>query len=261
MKDGVTVGVVTYERSELFAQMLDYLATSIRACTFPVDLVVVNNSGPVARADVLAVLDRSAIAEVCTVRLLDSAENNISIGRNLALDGCRTRLLAFLDDDEYPRPDWLSRLVACQASGVGQLVGGPILPVFPDAAPRWVKAIDLHNARGLATGDIIRRTATGNCLLDTAVLDGHRFDPAFGRSGGGDAHFFETLSRRGHTLVWCAEAIVEETISAERATARFALFRFIKQGNNFSRFMLAMRRGCVVYSLGLGPQFWHLSAS
>jgi len=49
---------------------------------------------------------------------------------------------------------------------------------------------------------------------------------------------FETLARCGKTLMWCSEAIVDETITEKRGAARYAIFRFIKQGNNFSRFML-----------------------
>jgi len=36
---------------------------------------------------------------------------NISIGRNLILDLSETNLVAFIDDDEYPRVDWLTKLV------------------------------------------------------------------------------------------------------------------------------------------------------
>ena len=234
----VTVGVVTHERSDLFANMLEHLRETIRVCPYPVSVLVVNNSGTSTHDAVAQLLKGSDLASLCAVRLVDSPENNISIGRNLILDLSETNLVAFIDDDEYPRVDWLTKLVDLFEHRDCDMVGGPIMPVYPETTPRWVQHIDLHNVRGMKTGDVIRRTATGNCLVSRDAIGEYRFDPAFGLSGGGDAHFFETLARCGKTLMWCSEAIVDETITEKRGAARYAIFRFIKQGNNFSRFML-----------------------
>jgi len=233
----VTVGVVTHERSSLFEHMLEHLCLSVSACPYPVTVLVVNNSGPGENRVARDLLDRSGLSRFCSVRLLDSPENNISTGRNLIIDSCKTQHLAFIDDDEYPEAEWLTSLVNQQLEGLGSMVGGPIVPVYPPEAPAWVREIDLHNTRGLSTGDVIRRTATGNCLLDLTAVGEIRFDHAFGLTGGGDANFFETLTRRGSKLIWCAHAVVKETISEDRATARYSIFRFIKQGNNFRRVM------------------------
>lgn len=234
----VTVGVITYDRSALFANMLSHLREAVRSCSSRITVLVVNNSGAEANSKIAGQIADSGLAEVCEVQLIDSPENNISVGRNLALDSCTTRYLAFIDDDEYPRADWLEKLIGQQLLGAGDMVGGPIVPVYPETAPAWVREIDLHNIAGLATGDVLRRTATGNCLLDLHAIGNHRFDREFGLSGGGDAMFFESLSRKGHKLIWCADAIVDETITEDRATARYAIYRFVKQGNNFARLML-----------------------
>jgi len=234
----LSVGVVTHDRSALFADMLGHLLTAVRHHDGPVSVIVVNNSGPPARAVVQGLIDRSGLARHGPVTLIDSPRNDIAVARNLVLEACETRLLAFIDDDEYPCAGWLAHLAAQQAESRCAAVAGPIVPVYPPGTPRWVRQVDLHNMHGHATGDTLRRAASGNCLLDLQRIGDDRFDVAFGLTGGEDADFFERLSRRGERLVWCAEARVEETITTERATARYTLSRFLMQGGSFARVML-----------------------
>ena len=244
----VTVGVVTHDRSVLFANMLEHLKATIRACRHSVAVLIVNNSGADSHRMVSDLVEQSGLSELCPTTVVDSPENNIATGRNVVIDHCRTRLLAFIDDDEYPRLNWLTNLVDQQLLGLGDMVAGPTLPVYPKSAAAWVKEIDLHNVRGRKTGDVIRRSGSGNCLLDLEAIGEARFDHAFGLTGGEDANFFESLTRRGHKLVWCAEAVVDESITEDRSTVRYSVFRFIKQGNNFSRLMLV--------DASLGERVW-----
>lgn len=232
----VTVGVVTHERSALFKKMLAYLKASIEACTHDIVVLVVNNSGTDAHDTVRSLIDQSGVRDICSVRLIDSPENNISVGRNLIIDECETQYLAFIDDDEYPREQWLQRLIDQQALGIGQMVAGPVLPIYPTGTAKWIREIDLHNRRGRSTGDVIRRSGSGNCLLDLEAIGDSRFKHGYGRTGGGDGAFFEEQYQRGLKLVWCAEALIDEVITPDRSTWRYAIFRFIKQGNNYARY-------------------------
>jgi len=241
---GLTVGVITHERSRLFADLLGHLRGAVihlhgrlpdvGQCR----LLVVNNSGAASRSTVDALVSESAIGEVCTVTIVDSPENNISVGRNLVLEHAKTRWLVFVDDDEYPEPQWLYALLEQQRLSGSAVVAGPIEPVYPPGTPRWVAALDLHNKGNLKTGDRVRRVATGNCLLDLPQIGDHRFDRAFGLSGGSDALFFDQLAERGLHVVWREDAIVHETIPAARTGSRYMMFRCMTQGHNYKRVVL-----------------------
>jgi succinoglycan biosynthesis protein ExoM len=144
----------------------------------------------------------------------------------------------FIDDDEYPVPNWICQLYLRQQISGSAATAGPIEPVYPDGTPGWVAAVDLHNKGNLKSGDQLRRVATGNCLLDMEQIGSHRFDPTFGLTGGSDALFFEQLADRGLFVVWQEGAIVYETIPESRTSSRYMIFRCMTQGQNFKRVVL-----------------------
>ncbi|ASJ74544.1 glycosyltransferase family 2 protein [Granulosicoccus antarcticus] len=241
---GLTVGVITHDRSTLFGNLLVHLKIAMNhfqaadlesgQCT----LLVVNNSGLQSRPIVQQIVDDSSINDVCEVVIVDSPENNISIGRNLILENTQTRWLVFVDDDEFPKPEWISALYAQQQVSGSAVVAGPIEPVYPQGTSAWVALLDLHNKGSLKTGDKVRHVATGNCLLDLQQIGSQRFDPEFGLSGGSDSLFFDQLAERGLHVVWREDAIVHETIPASRTSSRYMIFRCMTQGQNFKRVVL-----------------------
>jgi hypothetical protein len=51
------------------------------------------------------------------------------------------------------------------------------------------------------------------------------FDPRLGLTGGEDTLFIRQLLRGGRKIVWCAEAVIWETIPSEKLEARYLLRR------------------------------------
>ena len=238
MSHSVTVGVLTHKRATTFASMLDHLKVAVEHYSAECSFIVVNNSGTEANAKVTAIVDDSGIKDACPTRIIDSPINNISVGRNLVLDNAQTKLLLFIDDDEYPDHDWIEALVKQYDISGTMAVAGPIEPIFPDTAPGWVREVDLHNKGNLKTGDTLRRVATGNCILDLSQVGDVRLDPEDGLAGGEDAAFFQKLTSDGKVITWCEEAIVHETVSKERSTAKYMIFRFMKHGQAYKRVVL-----------------------
>ena len=66
----------------------------------------------------------------------------------------------------------------------------------------------------------MRSAHSNNLLLDLRWSRrlGLRFDPRFGLTGGEDTMFTHDLVGRGGTIVWCDEAVVRESVPADRAT-------------------------------------------
>lgn len=234
----VTVGVVTHARSESLAHTLNSLVESVNHYQGDCDVIVANNSGESAFKVVSDIVTSSDINQVCKVRVLNSPENNIAVGRNLIMDNCETDLLLFIDDDEYPETVWISALVDQYKHAKCAVVAGPILPVFPESTPSWIKCIDIHNIGTLKTGDVVPHVSTGNCLIDLQAIGDLRFQTEFGISGGEDTFFFEELGRSGQQVVWREDALVKEDITPDRCNARYMIYRFMKQGHNFKRVVL-----------------------
>jgi succinoglycan biosynthesis protein ExoM len=79
----------------------------------------------------------------------------------------------------------------------------------------------------VATGTPLLRWNIGNSLFDKArcFVEAEPFLPRLGRTGGEDTVFLRQLTRRGRTMVWCAEAMVWETVPADRLAPDYLLRR------------------------------------
>lgn len=229
----LSIGVVTHDRAVAFSKLLQYLIPAIDVYGIRCEVIVVNNSGHTAHDQIESIVSDSEIRTVCECRVMDSNKNNISTGRNIVMDNARETHLVFVDDDEYPISTWLITLVDAMLSLDCKLIAGPILPVFPETAKTWVKAIDLHNTDGLTTGDSINYAASGNFLINRKGVEDLKFDESFGKSGGEDTDFFLQLKDRGHLLYWCSEAIVYEDIPVSKSTPEYMIKRFITQGRSY----------------------------
>jgi succinoglycan biosynthesis protein ExoM len=195
------------------------------------EIVIVDNDSQRSSQSVVAAFYPDAGVPI---RYDCEPERNISLARNRAVRNASGTLIAFIDDDELPRPDWLSQLHrtmnACGADGVL----GPVLPDFPSDAPAWLKRASEFRRRRLRTGARIGEGdgRTGNVLLRKSIITdaGCWFDPAFGRTGGEDTDFFYRQFERGGVFVWCDEAAVTETVPPERWKMTFHLKRLLRAG-------------------------------
>lgn len=204
MLPDVSVCVVTWQRPEGIARLLESLAGMKCPPALAFEVVVVDNDpdgvdvAPVARE-------------------------------------ARGRFVAFVDDDEVVHEGWLSAFVS--ASERHQVDGffGPVLPHFDDPASRW---IDVFFERPrLETGAEVDpwQGRTGNAFLRRALFDDVHFDPAFGRTVGEDADVFVRLGQRGARFLWCDEAVVTEVVSERRRRPRWLLRRALEAGATWGR--------------------------
>lgn len=155
--------------------------------------------------------------------------------------GWHTALLAFpnfrhllvIDDDEIAEPDWLERMCATQESLDADIVGGPQVPTFADAANRKWARHPVFAPPYERTGAVPALYSSGNLLLTRAVLEamGPPFlDLQFNFMGGGDSDFLSRSAQRGFRLAWCAEAAVLETVPARRVEASWIRARSLRNG-------------------------------
>jgi GT2 family glycosyltransferase len=69
--------------------------------------------------------DTAAIAQGYPVRLIRTPQRGLGNARNTALDASTGEIVAYIDDDAWPDPQWLTYLVAAFAAGDHAAVGGP----------------------------------------------------------------------------------------------------------------------------------------
>jgi glycosyltransferase involved in cell wall biosynthesis len=177
-------------------------------------------------------------------------ERNIALARNRAVTHAAGDFIAFIDDDEIPSRRWLIELCKTRDEFRADGVLGPVLPVYEMSPPRWVVRGRFHERPSHKTGELLHwtKTRTGNVLLRRDLFAGpdNMFRREFG-SGGEDRDFFKRMIASGRRFIWCAEAPVSESVSADRCTRASMLRRAFLRGQlphftgvDFARSLLAV---------------------
>lgn len=236
----VTVGVITTpNRRHLFTEFLERMVVSMQAYSGGSSILVANNGGAEFHSVITEQLEAVCSPQGVGWRVLNSPENNIAVARNLIIDGCDTRYLAFVDDDELSSPSWLIHLMAGAVRWGDTVTAGPVHAMFPDGTVFWVREMDLHNTRRYQTGDIIGSVGSGNMLLDLDAVGSTRFNEQYGKSGGSDTEFSLRLGQQGARIRWVKEAELSEHIPAEKSTVKATLRRCYIQGANYRRILVS----------------------
>jgi glycosyltransferase involved in cell wall biosynthesis len=226
----ITVCVCTYQRPDLLDRLLAALAVQRTEGLFAFSCVVVDNDpGASARAVVERVQSRFA----APIRFAVEPERNIALARNRALSLVRGTYIAFIDDDEMPREDWLLQLWRSMHQCQADAVLGPVRPYFDTEPPSWIVRSRVCERPSYPTGRELhwRQTRTGNVLLRAALVSKDRlsFDSAFA-TGGEDVDFFRRAAAAGKKFVWCEEAPAYELVPEARLRRRYHLKRAFLQG-------------------------------
>lgn len=228
------VVVPTFRRPAMLADTLASLAGQ-RATGFAV--VVVENDAA-AREGLAVARQWFAGGALSGIAVLEPAQGNVhainaGFAEALATFPAAEHIL-MIDDDEIASPGWLEEMVAAAEREDVDLVGGPVVPRFRDEAPPALARHPVFWPSHDRTGPVPMIYGTGNCLMRRRVFDrlGHRpLDPRFNFLGGGDMDFFTRCRRAGLRSFWAQEALITETVPADRARVSWVLRRGMRIGS------------------------------
>jgi glycosyltransferase involved in cell wall biosynthesis len=233
----VAVCIATFRRPAGLAKLLALLHGESAGDGWRLRRIVVVDSDPACTAR--DVVTESAGFRDGRILYLIAPARGISAARNACLEHVGDAdLVAFIDDDELPRPHWLDRLIACRRRTGADAVLGPVEPLFEVQPPEWVVRGGFFAPLRFAPDSLLHWAYTSNVLLARTLVDRYRFDDRYGLTGGGDTHFFKHAYLDGHSLAWCADAVVQEAIPKERMTARWLVRREFRRGATLSLCLL-----------------------
>jgi len=231
---------------------------------FTYSIIVVDNDEQQSARPVVA--EFTAKYPVETVYCFEPRKN-IALARNTVLEHARGDYIAFIDDDEFPVPEWLQMMLkTCeeyQAAGVL----GPVRPHFEEPPPRWIIDGRFCERPEHPTGRVMdwEESRTGNVLFQRRILNGvpQAFNPEFG-NGGEDKDFFMRMTQQGCVFRWCNEGVTYETVPPSRWERKYMLKRALLRGKNILKHptgrarILATSVVAVPVYLVLLPPMWLL---
>jgi succinoglycan biosynthesis protein ExoM len=229
----ISICICTYRRPTQLAALIERLGVQ-QGPTAISELIVVDNDA-VASARPVIEAARPPFPLLYDVQPI----KNIALTRNRSVALAHGEWIGFLDDDELPQMDWLSKLHAAAVRFGADGVMGPVLPVVPVTAPAWIRHGAFFARARHSTGTPVPRNELriGNALLASSLfhrLDGP-FDPAFGLTGGEDSVLLKRLAHAGALFVWCDEATVTEEVGPERLCLGWLLRRAYRGGQGWAR--------------------------
>jgi hypothetical protein len=173
-------------------------------------------------------------------------ERGLSGARNCGLAAAATPVVAFLDDDAVPQPDWVARLAQAYNAAGGQYIlgaGGAIIPDWAQGRPSWFPPefdwVVGCTYRGARTDPgLVRNMLGANMSFRAAELRGiGGFREGIGRIGAVPLGCEETeacirMARQfpGGQIRFDPAARVLHHVPAERATLRYLRRRCWAEG-------------------------------
>ena len=247
----IDIGICTFRRPQVEQTLRSLGCLHVPAGVALRVIVADNDAAPSARALIYA-LATGLPFEICYVHC---PAFNISIARNACLEAAGGDFLIFMDDDqEVVSGDWLTEFLSVANATRADAVLGPVLAVYDEDAPRWMRDGDFHSTRPVVADGKIRTGYCGNTLLrlSSAVVAGRRFSLALGRSGGEDTDYFTRLHRAGGRIAYAPGAAAREPVPASRASFTWLVKRRFRSGQTHGRLVgegttrLALARACLL---------------
>lgn len=223
----ISIIVCTYNRSEILKQTLNALQKQVFRDRFEI-LVIDNNSTDQTKEMVAEFSSQSR----WLVHYIFESKQGLSYARNRGIQESKSELLAFIDDDTVPDPNWVQSIRNGFDRYQADCVGGPVFPIWPSEAP--LRAIFNDGISGpfglLDRGKKVIKTRQyisnfllgGNIAFRRSVFDEvGLFRTDLGRtatnlSGGEDSNMIQRALKAEKLAVYLPKALVRHQISPER---------------------------------------------
>ncbi len=244
----ISVCLCTYKRTTLEKTLHSLVAQKLPDnCTM--EVVVVDNDSEESGRAICEAIDGGEV----TVNYHVNAERNLAEVRNATMANANGELLAFIDDDEWAEPDWITTLYSALEHYQADAVFGMVNVIYPDETPEWIAQGNMFGKDDHATGAVLKKGATSNALLRASWVKqkGFQFDPHFGKSGGEDTDFFHRIYKAGGKLVYTNDAVVSETVESHRLNMSYLKKQNVRIGQTHWNYLWSKQKGVSFVKTGL----------
>jgi GT2 family glycosyltransferase len=237
----VTLVVPTYRRPMALRRALSGLARQADPGV-SWELVVVDNDDPPGAEPVVRAVESSFPVRV---RLVRELRRGASCARNRGIAEATGTVVAFMDDDVVPEPDWLQRLLTPLLAGRCNAVGGRVVLDPSTRRPPWfdntwmtrclAEFAPAQHEQDVEAGDYI---LTASAAFEAELLRATGgLDEVLGPRPGlpmvnDDVRLCRRFVDLGGTIRYVPDAVVVHELPASRLRRRYLLRRFYAQGRS-----------------------------
>ena len=246
----ISVCMCTYKRDTLRKTLDSVFAQELpEGCSL--EVVVVDNDVEESGKSTCAEYDGRS--DNIKIHYHVNGERNLSSVRNTSIEKANGDLLAFIDDDEWAEPNWVSALLSGLNQFQADAIFGKVNVIYPESSPAWIAEGDMFGKDHHATGTVLKKGATSNAILKShwVKTGGFRFDPVFGKSGGEDTDFFHRIGSAGGKLVFDNNAIVSEVVEPHRLNLDYLKKQNVRIGQTHWNYLWSRQSGLAFVKTGL----------
>lgn len=232
----IDIGVCTFQRDHIVETLRSLSGLSLKPDWKTCIIVADNDETPSAKQHV----DKVAKDCALNVTYIHAPARNISIARNACLAASQADYLAFIDDDEIAKPEWLLALMKKLDETKADIVLGPVQALYLDDAPEWMKKGNFHSTKPVWVHGKIITGYSCNVLMRWvgSKIYSMRFSEQFGRTGGEDTFFFAEAHKKGANIDFAPDALVTEKVTPSRADLIWLLKRSFRSGQTHAVLLL-----------------------
>ena len=193
----ISVVVCTYNGAHIIRDCLE----GLRKLDYPdFEVIVVNDGSTDATATIVQEYD---------VRLINTEQRGLSRARNTGMEAATGEIIAYIDDDAYPDPHWLTYLAAAFSRTAHAGIGGPnIAPPGDGFFADCVANAPGNPTHILLTDQEAEHIPGCNMAVRKSCLEAiGGFDPRY-RTAGDDVEMCWRLRQQGWTLGFSPAAVV-----------------------------------------------------
>ena len=229
----ILIGLCTFKRPKMLQKCLEAITQLENADSHQIDCCVVNND--IESVCPMLIERFTQGPSPIHFHFCNCVERGIPQARNMILEHASEKnydFCLFLDDDEYPDPEWINKLLAKQSVLDADVVQGNVHNVYEETP--WITGSQLKIAKFKDCGEHITRfISTCNVLISRRFYDPKqlalRFDPAYALTGGSDKELFNrAIELHDIRTAFETDAVVYEFVPKERTTLRWFFYRYAR---------------------------------
>lgn len=225
----IAICIATYKRPELLVNCLNSIGRIEIPKNYSPVVIVVDNDDEKSAEPFFNLTKKNLCFDSF---YYVEADRGICSARNCLLEKSLihcANYIAFIDDDELAHKHWLMNLTKGLETYQADIVAGPVIPIDETNAPE-VFTVDTKRP----SGSVPRNIPAGNVIFSARLIDeiGLRFDRYFDFIGCEDFDFFDRATKNNLKSIWVNNAVIFETITPDRKTRKYIIFRHFTGGIN-----------------------------